>query len=248
MQPPPVIDLKGVSKRYGRAVALNGVDLSLHEREGTLLLGSNGAGKSTLLNVLSTLTRPSQGEYWFKGTRLYNKGVTGHAVRRELGMISHDSRFYMDLTARENLRVFASLYGMKNIARRIPEALEQVRLETVPDIPVGTFSSGMLKRLALARLLLAMPRVLLLDEPYSGLDHASILLMNNYLAQVAKQGCTWLLVTHQFSQAVSLCSRVLVLQQGCLVYNRSAVHLDELTCANIAQEYSVPRSSPEHSQ
>jgi len=233
MQPAPssapaVFSLERVAKRFGYAPVLEEVTFDLAEGETALLLGNNGAGKSTLLRILSTLMRPSTGVLRFRGKALPG---AGDAARRELGVISHESRLYGDLTAAENLRLFGTLYGVDGLAAAIPAALERVRLADVPGVPVRAFSSGMVKRLALARLLLYRPRVLLLDEPYSGLDQASLALFDAFLREFRESGGTSVLVTHQFTGGVGLCSRVLILHRGRLVYNQPAQGLDAAACA-----------------
>src|SRR5262249_18466910 len=158
-------------KRFGYAPVLEDVSCEIAEGDCALLLGNNGAGKSTLLRILSTLMRPSAGELRYRGQPI---AEAGGLARREPGVLSHDSRLYGDLTAAENLRLFGTLYGADDLRHAVPAALERVRLADVPDIPARAFSSGMTKRLALARLLLYRPHVLLLDEPYSGLDQVSL--------------------------------------------------------------------------
>jgi heme exporter protein A len=230
---PSVFSLDRVAKRFGYAPVLEDVSFDLPEGECALLLGNNGAGKSTLLRILSTLMRPSAGTVRFRGLALPE---AGDAARRELGVISHESRLYGDLTARENLRLFGTLYGVEGLSGAVPAVLERVRLDDVPDVPVRAFSSGMVKRLGLARLLLYRPRVLLLDEPYSGLDQSSLELFDAYLREFRGGGGTVVLVTHQFTNGIGLCNRVLILHRGRLVYNQPAQHLDAATCARLLRE------------
>jgi heme exporter protein A len=238
---PPAFRLEGVGKRYGHAVVLDGLSFDVPSGESVLLLGNNGAGKSTLLRILSTLMRPSAGLLRFRGAALPQ---AAQAARRELGMISHDPRLYGDLTARENLRVFGTLYGVAELAPAIAGALEEVRLEHVPDVPVRTFSSGMLKRLALARLLLQRPTVLLLDEPYSGLDQASVALFDAFLERFRRQGGTTLLVTHQFTPGVEGFTRVVILHGGSLVYNQSVTGLNAAACAALLRDHAGAPAQP----
>jgi heme exporter protein A len=230
---PAVFALEAVGKRFGYRAALSEVSFAVPAGAFALLLGSNGAGKTTLLRLLSTLMRPSSGTIRFRGEEL--PGASARA-RQDLGMISHDARLYLDLTARENLRVFGRLYGVEALGARIATALTEVRLDDVADIPVRAFSSGMLKRLSIARLLLYRPRVLLLDEPYSGLDQASIGLLDGFLAAFRNDGGTTLMVTHQFTAGVGLATQALVLHQGRLVYNQPAQGLTPARCAELLQQ------------
>jgi heme exporter protein A len=239
MQPPvqpPVFSLISAAKRFGHRRVLEEVTFDLADGEFALLLGNNGAGKSTLLRILSTLMRPSGGQVRFRGRPLHE---AGEAARRELGMISHEPRLYGDLTAGENLRLFGALYGVADGARSAAAALERARLDHVPDVPVRAFSSGMTKRLALARLWLQRPRVLLLDEPYSGLDQASLELFDQYLREFRAQGGTALLVTHQFTGGVGLCGRAVILHGGRVVYNQAAQDLDGAACGRLLREHAA---------
>jgi heme ABC exporter ATP-binding subunit CcmA len=223
-----------VGKRFGYRAALEAVSLDVAEGEFMLLLGNNGAGKTTLLRVLSTLMQPSSGNIAFRGEP-FPKGAP--MARGDLGMISHDSRCYPDLTAVENLKVFGTLYGVVDLAGRIDKALAEVRLEDVRDLPARAYSSGMLKRLAIARLLLYHPRVLLLDEPYSGLDQDSIVILDDFLRRFREEGGTTVMVTHQFTGGVGLATRVVILHRGRLVYNFPASQITPDRCAELLQQH-----------
>ena len=191
MQHPPLFSVSSLEKRFGRHIILRGVSFEVFTGDFLLLLGSNGAGKSTLLKILSSLMRPTRGVLHFE-ERPY--AAAGADLRGAIGMISHESRFYGDLTARENLKVFGTLYGVPRLREKIDAALEEVNLLSFPEVPVRAFSSGMLKRLALGRLALYRPRVLLLDEPYSGLDRNSVKMLDDYLDGFKKGGGTTIML------------------------------------------------------
>lgn len=229
----PEFFLHSVTKRYGHRAVLRDLTFDVGAGECVLLLGENGAGKSTLLRLLAALSRPSEGELLFRGQPLRGDGAD--ALRRELGVLSHETRLYPDLTARENLRVFGTLYGVAPLRPRIEQALERVGLGAVPDVPVRVFSSGMTKRLGLARLLLSAPRVVLLDEPYASLDAGSLGLIDGLLEGILRAGGTAVLVTHQFPPGVALCTRAVVLHQGTLRYNQPVSGLDAAACAALMQ-------------
>ena len=232
----PVVSLRNVGKRFGRRFVLRGIDADIHAGELLLLLGNNGAGKSTLLTLISTLTRPSEGSILFRG-KPYTR--TAETVRAAVGMISHESRFYQDLSARENLQIYGTLYGASDLRQRIESVLAATHLEHFPDVPVRTFSSGMLKRLALARLQLYEPQVLLLDEPYSGLDQVSIALMDGFLADFKAEGGTIVLVTHQFTNGVELCDRILIVDHGRVVYHEKESKPEAARCVDLLQQYGT---------
>lgn len=235
MQPPPVFSARDVGKRFGHRHILRALSFEIASGDFLLLLGSNGAGKSTLLRILSSLMRPSSGEMEFNG-RPYAKA--GAELRGAIGMVSHESQFYGDLTARENLKVFGGLYGVENLGEKIPAVLQQMRLDTFPDVPVRAFSSGMTKRLALGRLALYQPRVLLLDEPYSGLDQDSVKLLDNFLRTFKEGGGTTVMVTHQLARGVAHCSHLMILHQGGLVYNQPATKLTGDRCAALLDQFA----------
>lgn len=238
-----VFSLHSISKNFGYHKVLREVSFEVPEGEFILLLGNNGAGKSTLMRILSTLMRPSSGKLHYRGESVHD---AGEKARANLGVISHESRFYPDLTARENLRVFGSLYGVEGKPDNLNQCLAEVRLDDVPDVPVRAFSSGMLKRLAIARLLLYEPGVLLLDEPYSGLDQASISMLDEYLDGYRKKGGTTIMVTHQFTAGVSLADRIVLLHQGRLMYNQQEKAVTAGHCAQLLQAYGTQSATAKH--
>jgi heme exporter protein A len=188
---------------------LGKISLTLAAGEITLLLGPNGAGKTTLLSILATLMRPTSGAVRYGAAQ-----IEPEEVRRRIGFLGHDSLCYGDLTAAENLRLFARLYGVP--ARRADELLEQVALSHVADKITRTFSRGMTQRLALARALVAAPELLLLDEPFTGLDRDGVNMLRALLADEAKRGAVVLLVTHDFAAVSDLAARVIGLHSGAI--------------------------------
>lgn len=164
------LELEGLGRRFGEREALDDVSLTLEDGQTLVVFGPNGAGKSTLLRVLATLLRPSSGQ-----ARLFGHDVVkeGWAVRGRVGFLGHQSLCYEDLTARENLEYHARLHGLRQPQRRIDELLAATGLAARADDRTGTFSRGMLQRLAVCRAVLHDPELLLLDEPRSGLDPAA---------------------------------------------------------------------------
>ena len=195
---PPIscaVELRDISKLYGSFAALRKVTTEFHSGLCYVILGPNGAGKSTLLRVIAGLIRPTYGTLAVLGA------TQSGAVRNRIGYLGHDSMLYDELTALENLRYFASLYEDEKTSatpRWKPEqALERVGLDARLDRPVGKFSQGMRQRAALARVLMAKPDLLLLDEPFSNVDLASSAQMLHVLTQLRAEGNTILLTTHQ---------------------------------------------------
>lgn len=210
------VQLSNVRKVFGREPALSGVSCTLARGEISLIMGPNGAGKSTLLGVLSTLTRPSSGSV------RYGDKDHGHAaqhLRHRIGVLAHNPMLYPQLTGRENLLFFARLYGLS--AAHAEEAarqwLERVHLEGQGDRPVHQLSRGMTQRIALARTLLPAPELLLLDEPFTGLDREASELLRRELRLAAERGAIVALVTHQLAALEELGQQLLVLERGRLV-------------------------------
>ena len=183
----PAIEVRRLVKSFGHQVALRGVDLAVAEGEFLTLFGPNGAGKTTLLRIVASLTRPSAGTVLLRGQDL---GKAAAALRRRIGLISHNPLLYGDLTAEENLRFFARLYDLAGGAARIDAVLEQVGLAIRRRDPVRTYSRGMVQRLAIARAILHDPDIMLLDEPYTGLDQDASAMLDAVLKQIAAQGRT----------------------------------------------------------
>jgi heme ABC exporter ATP-binding subunit CcmA len=208
------VTVRDVSRHYGRRRALARVSLECHAGEVLGLLGPNGAGKSTLLSILATLLAPSTGEvlYGDRGAR-----SAGAVLRSRLGFLSHDLHLYPELTARENLEFFARLYGLHDVSARVDSALHRAGLADRAGDVVSGFSRGMRQRLALERALLHDPRLLLLDEPFTGLDDASVAALVRRLQELRAHGRIVVVVTHDLDVADRLLDRVAVLKEGRLV-------------------------------
>ncbi len=226
-----VLRTERITKEFGYKKVLKGVDLKLYNGQMTLLLGINGAGKSTLLKIVSGLVRPSSGDIFFLNQKIQFAPVE---YRQSIGMISHAIHFYSELTARENLLFFAKLRKTKNLKEKVEKAIIQTGLENAADVPVKTFSSGMSKRLNIARLIVSQPRILLLDEPYSGLDYDSIDFFNKYLLEFKQQNGAILIISHQIETCFDLCDSIAILKQGVIDgYNQTK----SLSCSDLIQEY-----------
>jgi heme exporter protein A len=210
-QPPSdlAVDSQGGARRFGSRWVLRGVSFQIRAGEVVGLLGANGSGKTTLLRILSTLLRPSAG-----GAEVFGCNVARAAdsVREHIGFLAHSPGLYDDLTARENLRFAADMLGLPQVD--LDAALERVDLARVADTRVRGFSAGMQRRLALARLMLRRPRLLLLDEPYSNLDAAGIAVMNGIVREVRHAGGAALLVLHELAPAVGVLDRSLTIVDG----------------------------------
>lgn len=225
---PPLIETRALTKAYDLLVVLRRLDVQIARGEFVALLGPNGSGKSTLLRLLAGLTRPTSGKILVGGWELPNEAA---AVRAQIGLVSHKSLLYENLTARENLRFFARLYNLKSPDDRIDTLLRQVGLYKRGDSLVRTFSRGMQQRLSIARALLHEPDVLLFDEPYTGLDVDASGTLDDLLLQAQTDGHTIIMTTHELDRAARIASRILILNRGAVGYDApaSALPASELT-------------------
>ena len=208
------VTVSKVSRHFGRRKALSDISFSCYAGEILGLLGPNGAGKSTLLSILATLLAPSGGEVTYGG---YRAAEAGADLRARLGMLGHDLFLYPELTAHENLSFFAGLYGLDTVPQRVAQSLAHANLTDRADEPVTGFSRGMRQRLALERALVHAPRLLLLDEPFTGLDQASTAALVARLKGLQAAGCLIVLATHDLEVAQHVVSRSMFLRGGRLV-------------------------------
>lgn len=206
-----MIKIEGLIKQYGLNPVLRGVNLHIQPGEFVTLVGSNGAGKSTLLRIVATLLKPTQGLISIGGWSLPSQA---ERVRRHIGLVSHQSLLYNDLTAGENLLFFAKLYQLDAPQDRVAQALRTVGLAARERDPVGTFSRGMLQRLSIARATLHEPDILLLDEPYTGLDQDATRLLDDLLQRESSHGRTILMITHDLLHGLGICDRIVILHKG----------------------------------
>ncbi|MCI0548261.1 MAG: heme ABC exporter ATP-binding protein CcmA [Candidatus Rokubacteria bacterium] len=214
-----MISAVGLRKSFGTTRVLEGVDLQLGPGQCLVLLGPNGAGKTTLLRILATLCRPSAGSLTVAGVDALR---SPEVARGAIGMAGHGSYVYEDLTAVENLRFWTALCGHDGSPGRVRAALAAVELDGVADERARTFSAGMKRRLGLARILLGEARVLLLDEPWSGLDRQGQKWLAGFLGGVRERGGTVVLATHSFGAGLAAADRVAILADGRLVLDRPA--------------------------
>ena len=214
------LSIRELSRNFGRRRALSRVTLDCRAGEILGLLGPNGAGKSTLLAIVSTLAAPSSGDVLYGGRTARQ---IGPPVRSRIGVLSHDLHLYSELTALENLMFFGRLYGVDNPEKVAIGALHRARLDDRGDEIVSKFSRGMRQRLALERALLHMPRLLLLDEPFTGLDDASTMDLIARLKELRTSGCITLIATHDLDIAEAVLDRAVILQDGRVIASEADV-------------------------
>ena len=213
------LEVTGLKKSYGLKPALRGIDLRVEQGQRMALLGANGAGKTTLLRILAGLAKPAAGTARIGGLDLQRDA---QAVRSLVGFVAHQPYLYEELTALENLVFFARMYAVKQSKERAATLLEGVGLAKHTNERASALSRGQLQRLALARALLHEPRLLLLDEPDTGLDEEGIALLEILLREHSEGGGTLLLTTHSLERALQWSDRVGLLSNGRMIYSHES--------------------------
>ena len=215
---PLEIEVEGLRKTFGRREVLKGLSFSV-ERGGFLsIFGPNGAGKTTTLRVLATLLTASGGSVKVAGHDVRNDPMP---VRSTIGLISHTPMLYPDLTADENLRFYADMYGLQDREARISGLLDRLELSHRRHDVVRTYSKGMRQRLAIARAVLHRPRVLLLDEPHSGLDPRAVEIFDGLLAEIRDEH-TFVMVTHNIAKGLDWGTELMIIENGRIAYKHAA--------------------------
>ncbi len=226
-----MIKVRKLVKRFGLKTVLRGMDFQVQAGEFVALIGPNGAGKTTFLRILASLSRPSLGDVRIAGHRLPDQAS---AVRRRLGVVSHQPLLYGDLTAEENLRFYGMMYGVIDLDQRIVEVLNLIGLTARRRDLVRTFSRGMQQRLAIGRAVLHDPDVMLFDEPHTGLDQDASAMLDRVLQEVAARGRTVVMTSHDLARAADLASRFDVLSRGLIT---ASVQRSEIDSNNLLAFY-----------
>lgn len=223
----PAIKTKKLSKVFGNRRAVDNVSIEVPQGAFLSIFGPNGAGKTTLLRVLSTLSRATSGSATLMGVDLKEDP---DKARDHIGLISHNSMLYPDLTAEQNLMIYARLYGVVDPEARVLELLEAVELKHRRLDVVRTFSRGMTQRLSIARALIHDPDVVFLDEPYSGLDPHAVEIFDDLIDQ-QREGRAFVMVSHDLQKGFAMCTHALVLAKGKVVAfdEKDAFDFDEFS-------------------
>jgi len=226
-----MIQLQQITKTFGARIVLRNLNLTIQEGDFITLMGANGVGKTTLLHLVASLSKPTAGNIIING---YNLAQNAQELRRFIGLVSHKTLLYDDLTADQNLQFYAKLYNVPQVTARIETLLQQVGLWGRQHDPVRVYSRGMQQRLSIARALLHNPPILLLDEPDTGLDQQAAAKLSNLLLEVSGQQRTILMTTHNFEWGVSKGNRVVILARGQVVYD---VATAQVSAETIRAEY-----------
>jgi len=217
-----MITARHLGKSYGPTAVLEDISFELAAGESLAVLGPNGAGKTTLLRILATLCRPSAGQLMVGGVDALKQPDLARAT---IGVVAHASYVYEDLSALENLRFWTVLAGGDASPARLRGALAQVELDAVAHDRVRTFSAGMKRRLGLARVVLGRARLLLLDEPFTGLDQRGRKWLHEFLLAFKSAGGAVVVTTHSFPTGVGIADRIAILGGGRLLVDRSCADL-----------------------
>lgn len=228
---PDAIRVEGVSKAFGTRKAVDDISFTLPEGAFLAIFGPNGAGKTTLLSMLSTLARPSSGSIFMCGI---NAKEEPELVRASIGVVSHSPMLYPDLTAEENLILYGQLYGVPNPKDRAIDLLDAVGLKHRRLDRVRTFSRGMVQRTSIARALVNDPQIVLLDEPYSGLDPHAAQVFDGLMANV-REGRTFVMVSHDLKKGFQLADHALLMARGRVVHFG---RMDDLELGQFEQMYT----------
>jgi heme exporter protein A len=227
-----MLKVENLTKSFGGRKAVDKLSFELPEGAFLSVFGPNGAGKTTLLRMLSTLTRPTEGSIMLGSVDVKEEP---EAARAQVGLISHQPMLYPDLTAEENLMLFAQLYGVEHAHDRVIELLDAVGLKHRRFDQVGTFSRGMTQRVSIARALVNDPTLVLLDEPYSGLDPYAIQIFDELIESV-REDRTFVMVSHNLEKGMTLASHVLVMARGRSVLFDEKENLSESDFNNLYAE------------
>jgi heme exporter protein A len=213
------LESEDIRKTFGHFTALAGITLNVERGEFLALFGRNGAGKTTFLKVAATLVRHTHGKLRVEGVDI---GDEPERARRHIGFLSHNTYLYRDLNPVENLRFFARLYGLANPDARIESLLDRVGLGRRKSDIVRGFSRGLHQRLGIARVMLHDPSLILLDEPYTGLDANAVGTLNQMLDEASAAGKTIILTTHDIEQGLRSATRAAIIDRGKVVFTGSA--------------------------
>lgn len=229
------VEAAGLRRAFAGRYAVDAVDLVLHPGECLALFGPNGAGKTTLLRLLAGLLKPSAGTAYVAGVPLPG----GSGVRGLVGLIAHQSMLYGALTARENVEFSARLHGVPEPRRAALAALEAMRIADRAAMPVRTLSRGLQQRVSIARAMVHQPRVVLLDEPFTGLDDVGAAALTALLDELKRRESALILVTHNLGEGLALATRAAIMRHGRFVHQEDRARIDAASYAAAYRELLV---------
>lgn len=232
LSPAPIVEVGDLARSFGPTRALAGVSFSLAAGECLALFGPNGAGKTTLLRVLAGLLKPTSGAARVSGVSLPG----GAEVRSRVGLISHNTMLYEALSPRENVAFAARLYSVPDVPKRVDDSLRRMSMLDRADAPVRSLSRGMQQRVSIARAMVHGPRLVLADEPYSGLDDSGARALTALLQELRAAGTAIIIVTHNLAEGLSLATHAAVMQRGRFVRYDRRSEVDASTYSGLYRE------------
>jgi len=235
MAPPCAIEVRGLARAFGEHRALRGIDLKVSRGEHLVIFGPNGAGKTTLVKILSTLVKPSAGSVWLDGIDISDKPAQ---IRRRIGLVSHQTFLYDDLTVYENLKFYGRMFDVPDLEAKIREVASWVQLESRLHDRAGTLSHGLQQRVSIARAVLHNPSILFLDEPEVGLDPHASSMVKDALVSINSGGRTVVMTTHNLERGLELGDRIIILDRGKVVYQAARHEVDTVNFRRIYDQYT----------
>ena len=226
-KPKAKLEVYNISKSFGRVKILNEVSFNLHNGEIVLLTGPNGSGKSTLLKIIASLIHPDGGSIKIFGEK---SPTTPEYTRTQIGCLLHDNMLYSDLTIRENLEFVAGLFGIENIYKTVNDIGTTFELGRIMETRIRYLSHGQARRVAIAKAFIHKPKLLLLDEPESGLDAISLELLHEETNRLRSTGTTVLMTSHSFGTTNNICDRVIILNNSKIIFDKE---LNEISSSEI---------------
>lgn len=234
-----IISIENLSKAFGTNIVLRNINLRIEKGEFLTIFGPNGAGKTTLIKIMSTLVSPTSGKVVIDGIDIKENPIE---IRKKIGVISHETYLYHELTATENLRFFGRMYNVPQLEKRIDELIKQVGLSFRKNDRVRTFSRGMKQRLSIARALIHDPPILFLDEPYTGLDQHASATFDRILGGMNAHDTTRVLISHDIERGIAMCDRAIILTNGHIAHEMSENEIQNLLqCRAIYEKYVEER-------
>ncbi|HEX7628347.1 MAG TPA: ABC transporter ATP-binding protein [Candidatus Methanoperedens sp.] len=231
-----IILIENLSKAFGTNVVLRNINLKIEKGEFLTIFGPNGAGKTTLIKIMATLVTPTSGKVLIEGLDIKEEPIK---IRKKIGVISHETYLYTELTAAENLRFFGKMYDTPGLEERIDDLIKQVGLTYRKNDRVRTFSRGMKQRLSIARALIHDPPILFLDEPYTGLDQHAIATFDRILGGINATDKTRILISHDLEHGISLCDRAIILTGGHIAHEMTENEINDLLQCRAVYEKHV---------
>lgn len=225
------IEVKGVTRRFGKNLVLRGIDLGVREGEFLSIFGPNGAGKTTLIKVLATILKPSAGSIRIAGLDFRDSSVK---IRHKIGLVGHQTFLYDELTAYENLKFYGKMYNIPDLEERIRDLISRIGLESRLHDRVGILSRGMQQRLSIARAMIHDPSVILLDEPETGLDQYAGEMLVEVLDALNLGNRTAVMTTHNLQRGLEIGNHIAILAKGKIAFEESK---HSLNLASLQEAY-----------